>query len=1025
MRKSVGLFLFILMTLFLSENNLLKAQNIGLKTDARGSLNKAIELYDDGRYLAAQQILNALQLNNLPEALRADVDFYIAMSALKLDAKDAFLKTDYFKKNHQVYSRMAQLDLLLADYQFEHNRFKEAIPLYESIQQNGFSQLEKDKLNFNLGYSYFVQNQMDKATAFLFKVKDSKSKYAPAANYYYGHIAYQEKKYPTALNAFRQVENNPMFQDIVPYYFVQIAFAQADYRQAVQQATTLYSKVSDKRKTEIAQILGVSLFNLEEFQKAIEYLEYYRQESGSNFTRNDYYQLAYAYMKTQEYQQAIRYFEMIKIEDDALSQNAFYNVGACYLQMTQKQFAGEAFYRAYQMTHDSRLREDALFNFAKVSYELSNDPYNKAIKALLEFMTNFPNSERVDEANEYLVNLFLTAKNYKGALEEIERIPNKNQQLLAAYGKITFNRAIELFRERNYSEAIVLLKKSSEYNYDKLTRLKAQYWLAETYYQLKNYKMAAPLFEEIKRNALAKQLENFKSLDYNLAYAYFQLDEYENAKIAFSKYVSDETQANGQVIDAYLRIADIYFIRKDFNQAIANYEKAEKTSTDYLPYALYQKAQAFGGNGNLEEKIKILKAFVESGQDSDLTDDAFAELGTTYVLVERETEAIQVFKALNKRFPNSPFYRIALLKTGLAFYNLDNNTEALSNLKMLVERFPGSQEAKEALAIIRNIYVESNNTDQFFAYVKDLPNAQVSSSAQDTILYRASENVYMNGNCQAALPGFTNYIQKFPEGAFTTEAHFYRAECLAKANLSAQAADDYKYVSNNRNSLFFESALSKLAFIYRNQKKYQEALNVYSRLYSYASSDKNKMMGREGQMECYQQLNNHDSTLLVAQEILRSPNAEAESYQRAHLYAARAAFKTNQTALAQREYKIVEALMDGSSSAEAKYHLALIQYQIGDYKLSEKMIFELIKDYASYDYWVAKGFILLADVYVKYGNTFQAKHTLQSIIDNQSDTELINIALQKKQAILDLEKKQESEKQKNVVPADTVRLGGN
>ena len=39
-----------------------------------------------------------------------------------------------------------------------------------------------------------------------------------------------------------------------------------------------------------------------------------------------------------------------------------------------------------------------------------------------------------------------------------------------------------------------------------------------------------------------------------------------------------------------------------FNQAIANYEKAEKISTDYLPYALYQKAQAHGGNGNLEEK---------------------------------------------------------------------------------------------------------------------------------------------------------------------------------------------------------------------------------------------------------------------------------------------------------------------------------------------------------------------------------------------------------------------------------------
>ena len=60
-----------------------------------------------------------------------------------------------------------------------------------------------------------------------------------------------------------------------------------------------------------------------------------------------------------------------------------------------------------------------MFNFAKVSFELSNDPYNKAIKALLSFMTNYPNSDRIAQANEYLVNLFLSAKNYKGALIDL------------------------------------------------------------------------------------------------------------------------------------------------------------------------------------------------------------------------------------------------------------------------------------------------------------------------------------------------------------------------------------------------------------------------------------------------------------------------------------------------------------------------------------------------------------------------------------------------------------------------------
>jgi TolA-binding protein len=1023
MRKGIGIFLFVFIATFFVLESPLGAQTTQLKGDFQSDFKQGIELFNSHRYLAAQQVFSALESRVLSDALKRDVDFYSALTALKLNTNDAFYQAERFKKNHRVYSKMSVLDLVLADYQFEHNHFRQAIPLYNSIQINELSNADKDKFNFRLGYCYFFNKQFDKANIYLYKAKDSKSKYAAAAGYYYGHIAYQNKKYSTALKAFKKIQNTPMFKDIVPYYLVQIAFQQGDYKQVAKIAPGLYEKVAEKRKAEIAQILGMALFKLEEYGQAITYLEKYRNLSQKAYTRTEYYQLAFAYMQAKEYQQAIRYFEKINIQEDALSQNALYNVGACYLQMGQKQFAGESFYRAYQLNFDRKLQEDAMFNFAKISYELSNDPYNKAIKALLNFMSNYPNSDRIGEANEYLVNLFLSAKNYKGALVEIERIPNKNNQLLAAYQKITYNRAIELFREHNYPKALDLLKKSTEYNFDKLSGIKAQYWLAQTYYLMGQYQTVVHLLLKLKQNSFSRQLSNYQNINYTLAYAYFELDEYENAKKYFKEYIQNSVVGEVRIVDSYLRIADIYFINKDFTQAISYYERAEKTSPNYLPYAIYQKAQAYGGNGNFKEKIKVLKAFTETGRDFNLSDDAFAELGTTYLLMGQESDAILTFNALIKRFPNSPFYRMALLKTGLAYYNLDKKTEALKSLKKLVERFPGTQESKEALVSIRNIYVESNAADEFFVYVKTLPDARVSSSDQDTIMYRATENVYMNGNCKQAVPGFTEYIQKFPQGAFAVNAHYYRAECLLKANLIQQAADDYQAVAKDQNSLFYESALSKLAYIYRNEKQFDKALKAYEQLYNIASSDKNRIIAREGQLESYHQLNKHDSTLILAQQILRSPDANEESYKVAHLYLAEAAMATNQIALAQREYKIVESLVGGESSAEAKYYLASIQYQLGDYKLAEKMVFELINDYGSYDYWIAKGFILLADIYVKYGNTFQAKHTLQSIIDNQSDTALIRTAMEKKRAVLELEYIKELEQKADSVSLDSQDSG--
>src|SRR5690606_20074834 len=68
--------------------------------------------------------------------------------------------------------------------------------------------------------------------------------------------------------------------------------------------------------------------------------------------------------------------------------------------------------------------------------------------------------------------------------------------------------------------------------------------------------------------------------------------------------------------------------------------------------------------------------------------------------------------------------------------------------------------------------------------------------------------------------------------------------------------------------------------------------------------------------------------------------------------------------------------------AEAKYNIGKLQYEAGEYKAAQETAFDLIKNMPSYDYWVAKSFILLADCYTKLKDEFQAKSTLQSIIEN-------------------------------------------
>jgi hypothetical protein len=60
---------------------------------------------------------------------------------------------------------------------------------------------------------------------------------------------------------------------------------------------------------------------------------------------------------------------------------------------------------------------------------------------------------------------------------------------------------------------------------------------------------------------------------------------------------------------------------------------------------------------------------------------------------------------------------------------------------------------------------------------------------------------------------------------------------------------------------------------------------------------------------------------------------------------------------------------------------------------------------SGHPYWLVKSFILLADVYAEQDNLFQAKATLQSIVDNYNgDQALIDEAKRKLQKVKDAER---------------------
>lgn len=975
--------------------------------------NSALELFHKQKYGAAQkQFLRVTELIDKPSSLmEANAEYYAAICALELFNRDAEEMLKGFINDHPENSKVRIAYFQLGKLQYRKNRYNKAIRSFEQVDIYDLSPEEKTEYRFKLGYSYFKSDQPKEAKTNFYKIKNKENDYQDPANYYYGHITYSNENYETALKSFNKILDNKNFKPILPYYITQIYYKQEKYEKLLEIAPELLQDATDKRKPEIARLIGDSYYQTQRYKKAIFYLEKYHESARRSTTRDDYYQLAYAYYKNDQYKKAIKQFDKVTGKKDTMSQNAHYHMGICYLKTDNKKFAYNSFLSAYKNQSVEKISKYALFNYAKLAYELSYNPYNEAISAFRKFTKEYPESDRIDEANSFLVKLFLSTKNYKKALEIIKKIDRKSTKLKIAYQQIAYYRAVEFFNNGHIQKSIELFKTSRNYNYKKELSAKALYWIAEGLYRKGKIDRALKKYNQFLLTGGAYELPFYNEANYNIGYAYFKQDNYKKALTAFRKFINNvEDKSKATYEDALLRAGDCFYANKQYEDAVKTYNKAIKARKQNVDYAIYQKAIAQGVIGKFEKKIATLKKLVNDMPKSPYADDATYKLASTYLIINDNQKALKYFNHLINNYPNSGKLVKSMQKKALVYYNTNNYDLALNTFKKIREKYPGSKESKEALISIRNIYTNINQPEKFFKYAKE--NAiDLASATQDSTMYLAAEKIYMNEDCEKALNNFEKYLNKFPGGIFALNAHYYMGDCLYRNGKMEQAAPHYKLVADTSMTRFKEKSVLRIAHIRYEQENYSAALKYFKRLGKISDHKENIMESRKWVMRCHKKLNAHKKAILAARELIETKKISNEWKNEAYMTIGKSAMELDSLSTAKSSFKKLSQTLSNEMAVEAKYLLAKLKLKNDNLKKAESLLFEIINNVPSYDFWIGKSFILIADIYYQRDNVIQAKATLESIINNYevdptSDRpNLVEVAKNKKQEIIRKEKK--------------------
>jgi TolA-binding protein len=1019
-------FIFLLAG-FMISCTLGRAQKTYSSNTLEKEYDEAFELFEREKYGAAQNAFLhiASQLKDIDSELRTSSEYYAALCGVYLFHDDAEFMLNRFIARHPESMKSRKAFWEMALFLYSTKKYRKAADYFSGVDLKILSEEQQSEYYFKKGYSHFMVNDFDAAKLAFYEIKDIQSDYTSPAIYYYAYIAYSRENFETALNGFRRLEQDENFAAIVPYYILQILYKQEKYDEIIQYGPDLLEDAIPGRAAEIAKFVGDAYYQQKKYEEARFYLDLYVDESPS-ISREDRYQMGFMYHQLEAYEQAVPYFERVGGRQDLLGQNAHYLLADCYLKLDDKEKAGIAFFTAASMNFDEEIQEDALFNYAKITYELDFSPFNEVIRAFQQFIESYPHSERIDEAYQFLVMAYLNTRNYKMAYESLRKVQNKSPRIREAYQRVAFFRGLELYSNLNFDEAIDLFQTSLDQgNFDPVITARATYWMAESYYRLNQFGEAVDLYRAFLVTPGAFSTEEFVVAHYNTGYCYFNLEEYQEAARWFRKYLDlDEVRQVALVADTYNRLGDCAFMAMDYPGSVAYYDRSINLEASSPDYALFQRSFAQGLLKQHAAKINGLTELRQKFPESPYVDDALFERGKSHVKINQLDQALVDFRAVIEQYPNSSYHPKALLEIGLVYYNQNRNQDAIATYKEVIEKFQGTPEARSALTGLRTVYVEINEVDAYFSYARSLGSfANVSMSEQDSLTYQSGENLYMSGDCDRAIRVFTDYIDAFPSGSFIVNARFYRAECLANQERFQEALADYQAVIEQPRNVFTEPALLAASAMDYDAGQWAEALDHYTYLENVAENPENKRIARLGQIRCLYHLENFRGVVSAAPRILSSEQIPEEVRREVYFKLGKSHYNLDQLDEALDAFLQVATEIKSREGAEAKYRVAQIHYQQGQYDRAAEVVSEFINTNTPHQTWMARVFILSADISIHRNDLFQARYTLQSLIDyyEVDDDGIKAEARTRLQTILELEEFENQEKE--AVP-DTIRKEG-
>lgn len=899
-------------------------------------------------------------------------------------ARQKFL--DYAGKN--ISSPLAEKALAgAADCLFAQQNYKAALKAYRALNTASLMPAEKAAVDFRTGLCAYHCGDAAIAESKLTEALSEPSLRSDA-RFFLGVIAFDKGDYVKAQNYFDNVNTAVKPGSEAKYYLVQIDFARGLYTKALGGARALLRRPDGTEVPEMLRIIGESLCHLDNRSQGVAELRRYLQICDDPVPSALYY-VGLADYEEGDYSEALDKLNIVARDaSGALRQSAYLYIGQALLQQGESASALLAFDKAASSDEDPAVREAAYYNYAVARLDGGTVPFKSSAQTLEDFLRQYPTGQYSERVAACLAEGYIADKDYNLALERIENVGGSSPRLQKAKQRVLYCLALqelqrnEIESASSYIDRALSIKTRDEQLQTEIDLVKAQILAA----QGKDAK-AVEYYRQYLSKAPAKA-ENRAVAEYGLAYSLYESGKRAEAEKYFRALVGQFDKQELKA-DIYNRLGDLRYADNDFAQAADFYNRSYEVFHTGGDRPLLNHARMLGNLRDYRGKLLALELFRRQYPHSLLMADALMETSQAQISLGKNEDAVATYRTVIESYGGTETGRKAYLQLAMTLLDKGLRKDAVDTYRSLISVYPSSEEARQAATLLKYLAVEDGKGGEYLEFMHSVENApKVDIAEAEDISYDSAVKNFRNKHDVAALEKF---IADYPQSGHSADVlGMLLGDARLTGNDSRAGELALLILERYPDSRGAEDAMEVNAQALYDADRVPEALEAWQELEKRTSDLERATTARLGAMRAARDMGQYDVAIKKADEILASA-VTGEPIDEATFV------KGSMTELQGNPQKAIDiwhtlaSKTESLHGAKSAYHEAEALFNLGRNAKALTAVQALVQSGSPHRYWVARGFILMSDIYKAQGKDFESREYLEALRDNYpgSETDII------------------------------------